>query len=311
MKQLPDGAVAGFEYRMLHKDGHWSWFHSREAVFARNLEGGVRQIIGTATDITERKEAEEEIRTLNENLEDRVRERTAQLEAAVKELEAFSYSVSHDLRAPLRHVSGFAGMLRDLPMLAKDAGAQRLTVTISDAARRMGQLIDDLLVFSRMGRAEMRTGRVPLGELVLQVREELRQGLGARNVKWEIGSLPEVMGDPAMLRLVFQNLIENAIKYTQPRPAARIEIGSRDEADHVVIFVRDNGVGFDMQYAGQLFGVFHRLHRDEEFEGTGIGLANVRRIIARHGGKTWAEGRLDEGAVFYFSLPRGSMPVTK
>lgn len=307
VKQLPDGAVAGFEYRMLHKAGHWSWFHSREAVFARNMEGGVRQIIGTATDITERKEAEEEIRALNENLEDRVRERTAQLEAAVKELEAFSYSVSHDLRAPLRHVSGFAGILRELPLLANDTGARRLTVTIGDAAKRMGQLIDDLLVFSRMGRTEMRTGRVPLGELVLQVREELRPGLGTRDVQWHIGPLPEVTGDFAMLRLVFQNLVENAIKYTQRRPTARIEISSRDEADCVVVWVRDNGVGFDMQYAGQLFGVFHRLHRDEEFEGTGIGLANVRRIITRHGGKTWAEGRLDEGAVFYFSLPRADL----
>jgi PAS domain S-box-containing protein len=309
VQQLPDAAVAGFEYRMQHKEGHWCWFHSRDAVFARNTEGRVRQMIGTAADITEHKAAEEEIRALNENLEERVRERTAQLESAIKELEAFSYSVSHDLRAPLRHVSGFAEMLRDLPALANDAGARRLTTTIGDAARRMGQLIDDLLVFSRMGRTEMRTSRVALGELVLQVRDELQPALGTRAMQWQIGPLPEVVGDPAMLRLVFQNLLENALKYTQPRASGRIEIGSDEEENRFVVYVRDNGVGFDMQYAGQLFGVFHRLHRDEEFEGTGIGLANVRRIIARHGGQTWAEGRLDEGAVFYFSLPKGGQPA--
>jgi PAS domain S-box-containing protein len=310
VKRLPEGGVSDFEYRLRHKDGSWCWFHSRDAVFARHVDGRIRQIIGTATEITARKNAEAEISALNENLENRVRDRTAQLEAANKELEAFSYSVSHDLRAPLRHVSGFAGLLRGLPSLAGDADARRLTASISDAARRMGNLIDDLLVFSRMGRTELRTGPVDLGALVLQVREELRSALAAREVDWRIHPLPIVSGDTAMFRLVFQNLMDNALKYSQPRPHVCIEIGSHEEPDEFVVYVRDNGVGFDMKYAGNLFGVFHRLHRDEEFDGTGIGLANVRRIVARHGGRTWAEGRLNEGAVFYFSLPKSDAPAT-
>lgn len=227
------------------------------------------------------------------------------LQAANKELEAFSYSVSHDLRAPLRHIDGYTALL------AKSAGdslnekAQRYLETISASAKQMGQLIDDLLVFSRMGRQEMLHTRVNLDQLIKAILQDLRLDLQGRSISWTIGALPEVQGDPAMLRQVFSNLIANAIKFTATREVAKIEIGcDSSKPDEVVLFVRDNGVGFDMQYASKLFGVFQRLHRAEEFEGTGIGLANVRRIVHRHGGRTWAEGALDRGATFYVSLPR-------
>ena len=256
-------------------------------------------LLGISEDITDVRQAEAKIKALHEA----VRSHADQLEVANKELEAFSYSVSHDLRAPLRHVDGFADLLRRHAGSTLDEKASRYLDLISDSAKSMGALIDDLLIFSRMGRAEMQRTTVDLAELVARVQESLAPDTSGRAIEWRIARLPRVNGDPAMLKLVLTNLIGNAIKYTKTRPTARIEIGIEPSGTETTVFVRDNGVGFDMEYGHKLFGVFQRLHHQDEFEGTGIGLANVRRIIQRHGGRTWAEGRLGEGATFYFSLP--------
>lgn len=243
------------------------------------------------------------LRLENAALEKRVQERTAQLEAANRELEAFSYSVSHDLSAPVRHISGFAGMLAQAePSLSEDG--RRFLDLIAGSAKQMGHLIDDLLEFSRTSRTEIRRQRVNLQELVEETIRRLQPETKDRNILWKKNRLPEVRADAALLQQVLSNLLFNAVKYTRPRNPAEIEIGCADVTEkEIVIFIRDNGVGFDMNYADKLFGVFQRLHRQEEFEGTGIGLANVRRIIARHGGRTWAEGKVDVGATFYFTLP--------
>ena len=245
-----------------------------------------------------------EIQKLNATLEERVRERTGQLEIANKELEAFSYSVSHDLRAPLRHVDGFVDLLRKQSAEKLDERGRRYLDIIAASARQMGTLIDDLLVFSRMSRGDLRRAKVASESLVHEVRDALQGEIHGRIV-WKVDSLPQVEADTAMFRQVWANLIGNAIKYSRTRDPAEIEIGCTDSGNgEFVFFVRDNGVGFDMQYVDKLFGVFQRLHRADEFEGTGIGLANVRRIVSRHGGRTWAEGRVDGGATFFFSLPK-------
>jgi len=244
-------------------------------------------------DVTERRRVAEELQSRGELLQ-----------ASNKELEAFSYSVSHDLRAPLRHIDGYAALLSKAAGEALNDKARRYLQTISDSAKQMGQLIDDLLVFSRMGRQDMLHTTVNLDQLVKAVLHDLRLDLQGRTISWTMHPLPNVSGDPAMLRQVFVNLISNAMKFTATRSEAKIEIGAvRRSSVEAEVFVRDNGVGFDMQYVSKLFGVFQRLHRNDEFEGTGIGLANVRRIIHRHGGRTWAEGVPNQGATFYFSLP--------
>lgn len=266
----------------------------------RDEEGYFLTSRATIFDITDRKADEQRVRMLNSELE----RRAALLEAANKELEAFSYSVSHDLRAPLRHIDGFAEMLSKQTNGMLDPKAQRYLKTIAESARRMGILIDDLLVFSRMGRTEMRRSQVDMNALVQETIHDLQSETAGRAIEWHCDPLPPVEGDSALLRQVFANLISNAVKYSRPRNPAVIHIGFKKEAKGgVIVFVRDNGVGFDMTYVGKLFGVFQRLHRANEFEGTGIGLANVRRIILRHGGETWAESELDKGATFYFSLP--------
>ena len=293
-----------YEARIRHADGSYRWHIVKGLGVKRDAQGSVKRMLGIRMDITERKATEEALRQLNMELDRRGLDRTAQLEAANKELEAFAYTVSHDLRAPLRHIDGYLQLLQKRAETALDDQSRHYMDAISDTVINMGQLIDDLLAFSRMGRHTLSFQQVDLGKLVGDVIRELEPDAAGRNIDWCIGDLPMVSGDTAMLRIVLANLVSNALKFTRPRQQARIEIGSLPgQNQETVIFLRDNGVGFDMAYGDKLFGVFQRLHHTDEFEGTGIGLANVRRLIARHGGRTWAKGKVDQGATFYFSLP--------
>jgi len=266
----------------------------------RDEQGRPAAILATNNDVTERKRWEREILSLNQELG----KRSAQLEASNKELEAFAYSVSHDLRAPLRHLSGFSELLQKSAASLFDQKSQRYVGVILESAQRMGNLIDDLLAFSRIGRAETHMTVVSLEKLVQEALSEVRRDTDRRNIVWRVGDLPACYGDRSMLRLVFVNLIANAVKFTRTRAQAEIEIGClNQEQEQMVVFIRDNGVGFDMKYVNKLFGVFQRLHALETFEGTGIGLATVQRVVHRHEGRVWAEGQVDQGATFYFSLP--------
>jgi PAS domain S-box-containing protein len=245
----------------------------------------------------------EALREINANLEQRVSERTTALSEANKELEAFSYTVSHDLRAPIRHISAFADLLRSHARDKLDDKSHHYVDTIKLAARQMAALVDGLLTFSRLGRAELTARRVALHDLVAGIRRELELEAKDRTIAWDVRELPIVAGDPTMLRVVLANLLGNAVKYTRKRPDARIELGAEHRDSELVVWVKDNGAGFNMEYAHKLFGVFQRLHSDQDFEGTGIGLATARRIVHRHGGRIWGEGHEGQGAAFYFTLP--------
>ena len=251
-------------------------------------------------EVEQRKRREDEILKLNNELAKRARE----LETSNNELESFAYSVSHDLRAPLRHVVGYSELLQRQASSLLDEKSCRFMHTILELSKRMGNLIDDLLAFSRIGRTETKKTLVSLDQLVKEVVAEIGQDTTRRDIAWNIHPLPACYGDRSMLRLVIVNLLANAVKFTRMRAPAEIEIGCLDGENEVEVFVRDNGAGFDMQYVDKLFGVFQRLHLPEEFEGTGIGLATVRRIIHRHGGEVRAVGGVDRGATLYFSLPK-------
>jgi PAS domain S-box-containing protein len=288
------------ELRHVKADGSAVTVSSRWAL-RRDDANQPLAVLETNNDITERKRREEQIRGLNQELE----KRSKALEASNKELEAFAYSVSHDLRAPLRHMVGFAELLQKNAATRLDEKSQRYMGIILDSAKRMGTLIDDLLAFSRIGRVETQKSPVNLDHLVKEALSEVQPETKGRDIVWRIDKLPDCYGDRSMLRLVLVNLLSNAIKFTRPRSQAEIEVGcANGNSDEVVVFVRDNGAGFDMKYVDKLFGVFQRLHHVDAFEGTGIGLATVQRIIHRHGGKVRAEGALDHGATFYFSVPK-------
>jgi len=281
-----------------------SYFTDEEISLLLSITDNISFALDAISGENKRLKAEEALKRLNEELEQRVAKRTVDLEEANKELEAFSYSVSHDLRAPLRHVSGFAELLLKKLTDHPDEKARNYANLISDSSSKMGVLIDNLLDFSRLGRSEIRKTKVSLNALVKGVVQEIREELKERKIRWEIDELPDVLGDESLLRLVMVNLALNSVKFTSTLPQAEIMIGCKDEGDKFTFSIRDNGVGFDMKYADRLFGVFQRLHTQKEFEGTGIGLANVQRIIARHCGRVWAEGAVGQGATFYFTLPK-------
>lgn len=297
------------EFRQRTRRGDWKWILSLGKIVAWDANGSPLRMLGTHTDITKRKQAEEEIRQLNEELEQRVARRTAQLEAANKELEAFSYSVSHDLRAPLRAIDGYTRILEEEYQPFLDTEGQRLCGVVRDETQRMGQLIDDLLAFSRLTRVPLQAIPVKMESLVNSALYELTRNDEPRRLDCQINSLPPAVGDPTLLRQVWLNLLSNALKFSSKRTPAVIAIGGRTEGLENLYYVRDNGAGFNMRYADKLFGVFQRLHSQKEFTGTGVGLAIVQRIVHRHGGRVWAEGQPDRGATFYFALPhRGDKP---
>jgi PAS domain S-box-containing protein len=300
---LAEHTPFAIEFRFKAKNGDWRWILSRGKIVELDAAGKAVRVAGSHTDITDRKQVEAEIRRLNEELEQRVHDRTAQLEAANKELEAFSYSVSHDLRAPLRAIDGYTRILVEDYEPSLDAEGRRVCGVIRDQTRQMGQLIDDLLAFSRLSRISMQASLIDMEMLVNSVFHELTTPEERERIDFQRGSLPPAVGDPALIRQVWTNLLSNAIKFSAKQTQAVINVGSGQDDGVTSYYVRDNGVGFDMQYADKLFGVFQRLHSNREFEGTGVGLAIIQRIIHRHGGRVWAKAEVDRGATFYFTLP--------
>ncbi len=296
---LTEGTAQGFEAQFRRKDGAIIWIQMN----ARMVRGESSQpdyYEGTIEDVTARKRAEDELRTLNVELEQRIAARTAEIMAVNKELEAFSYSVSHDLRAPLRSIDGFSRILLDEN--PGDENSQHYLLRVVELSQRMGQLIDDLLSLSRVTRSELSREQVDLSEMAADIIEELRERSPERTVEFVAQPNLTVNADWRLLRIVLENLLGNAWKYSRKQPNARIELGTVEREQGIAYFVRDNGAGFDMRYAGKLFGAFQRLHSEDEFEGTGIGLATVQRIIHRHGGEVWAESAVNQGSTFYFTL---------
>jgi PAS domain S-box-containing protein len=292
--------AAQYEFRCVRKDGRvvHVQVHGRRTEYQ-----GRPAVIGTALDVTEQKQAEEALRTLARELEERVRERTAQLEAANRELEAFSYSVAHDLRAPLRSIDGFSqALLEDYGDRLDEVGRDYLQ-RVRAASQRMAELIDDLLQLAKVSRQPLQVQEVDLSAVARGIGEELRQRHPTRAVELRVQEGVVARADPKLVAVALQNLLENAWKFTTPRARAAVEFGTVHTEEGLVCFVRDNGVGFDMRYADKLFAPFQRLHRPSEFPGTGIGLATVQRVVARHGGRVWAEAEVDRGATFYFTLP--------
>jgi PAS domain S-box-containing protein len=291
-----------FEYPCMHRSGQVKWLNQRNVLVYDENRRPVA-IEGIVTDVTDRKRAEEEVRKLNETLELRVEERTAQLRDVNGELEAFSYSVSHDLRAPLRTINGFTQILtEDYGDLLDDEG-RRVCSVIRDNSVKMGRLIDDLLAFSRLSRTEMQFSAIDMKKLVNSVYLELTVETPKDRITFQPGTIHDVPGDPVMLQQVWTNLLSNAVKYSSKRDKALISVSSTVTNGKCTYCIRDNGAGFDMAHASRLFSVFQRLHSPKEFEGSGVGLAIVQRIIKRHGGEVWAEAEVDQGAAFYFSLP--------
>ena len=298
---IAHGKVWKGEIKNKAKDGSFYWVDTTIVPFL-NDEGKPRQYVAIRADITERKLAEEKIRQLNIELEQRVADRTA-------ELEAFSYSVSHDLRAPVRAIGGFARMVQEDYATELPAEAQRKLDRIHENAMKMGQLIDGLLAFSRLGRQPLNKRKVLPAVIVRRVLEELQPEQAGRRLNITVSELPVCLADPTLLQQVFANLLSNAFKYSRDRDPAVVEIGARDENGQRIFFVKDNGAGFEMEYAHKLFGVFQRLHRADQFEGTGVGLAIVQRIIQRHGGRIWAEAEPEKGATFSFTLDNDNSHV--